>query len=249
MKKSIILNILFVFFIFSCSKENNEIEKEFVNIDSKNKEKLFEFLNSEDFKSLPYNYSEINPILTRVENVMVEEKTVSIIYVYFGLEKENPKGLLKAIKLTDKNSERKFLPNSNDFAMLYYDFSEYNFISENGKVTISDVNYDNFVFSSFNLKEGKIEKSEIRRINYDILSKYGYIKPNPLRRIPSSCSGGSNGDVSWSECMNCLQSICYSDSSCLQASYLLDAMGIATGRGRLGELAFGVSCVYISMVN
>lgn len=249
MKSTFKFTFLFmvVLFIFSCHKEENDTND--YNLTSEQKEVLFDFLKSNDFRNLPYEIKDINKELTTVHVIDVEGNYVPIIYVFFGLDKNNPKGLLKAIKLTDENSKRKVLPNNNDFAMLYINLNDFNFTTKSGGITISDVNYDNFVFLTSKIENSKVVDEIFNRVDSNIFVKYGYFKPSITQKtVPDSCHGGTNGDVSWSECMHCLKSICYSSPDCFAIDIAVDVLSTVSGRPPLGTLSYAAACVYISAV-
>lgn len=227
----------------SCSEKETYLE----NSESINNPEILAFIKSNDFSNSVYKNLEINHTLTTLTIVKEDNLEIPLINIVFG-KTDNIIGVLQAIKLTESNSSKKVLPNNNDYAMIFTDFSKFNIKNGDGKISVVDVNYDYSVFFTANYIDKKLIDSEMKRIDIEILNKYNYFgnDKNLQMKISDSCSGGSDGNVSWSECRNCLNGICYSDPSCGETLLLTDMLGYFSGYGAIGSASIGAACVVIA---
>ena len=244
-------NLLFIFIsliLFNCDNSEGIIQNDLA---FKN-QIIQNFINSEDFTKSKYGNYPINKELTTFSILELEDKKIPVITVFFGNGNENYLGYLQSFKLTEKESKKKALPNNRDYVMAYTDFSNFNMKTKTGKITVCDVNYDNSIFYSANFNNNTIEKTEFKRVDPKILRKYNYFDESVFeaKAVPDSCSGGSDGDVSWGECRNCLSTICYQDpGNCGEQLLLTDMLGYMSGWGPIGSNSIAVACVYIAWNN
>lgn len=232
--------LLFGIFLFSCSKvELTENNKEI--------ELLKEFIDSKDFKRTSFKGKEVNLEKSTVEWADLQGKRVPLLNIYFE-NQGKIEGVLKSIKITDEKSENKYLPEDSNYAMLFIDLEKYSFIDRTGIIVMSDVNYGNYVFREIEILNGEKVKVQKGRIPYKILEEYGYFKKNmtSFRSVPSSCTGGSDKNVSWSECMDCLDTACGTSPDCATMKELTNILGESTRKGPLASLSMAVACIYIS---
>ena len=231
-------------FVTSCSKDESSTDNKQSSLLN---EEVKRFIDSENFKNSPYHNMSINFQSSTINYVKEEGLEIPVISIVFG-ENKKVNGVIQAIRLTNKKSVKKRLPNNNDYAMLYFNTKNYNPKTKTGELTVHDVNFDNSKIHSVKFKNSKVIEDRLSRINPTTLKKYNYYNNETFssKSIPNSCSGGANGNVSWGECYHCLTTICESDVDCNGLLNSVDVLGQVSGYGAIGSLSIGAACVYIA---
>jgi hypothetical protein len=211
---------------------------------------LLNFYNSKDFINLEFSTFEINHQLSGI--TIMEDDLDNIKYTILNVVLEdNGKimGVIHAISML-QFTKNKVLPNNNNYAMLYKDFSKFDFDRREGVLTINDLNYDNSEILKVEIGNEEFKRVERKRIDKKVLHKYGYISDQTLAmKFPPSCYGGDNGNVSWGECYSCLRTVCAQDvqnNGCLESLILTNYAGTLAGFGPIGDVGIAAACVVIS---
>ncbi len=261
---SLTVLLLLGIILFSCSKENelvveNSIQNKIVLENGIIKENILvtEYRNSSDFKN--------NNLL---KNTDFDFSKSEIIYIDNNINlpilkiptflNGNLVGVLDVIK--NKNSKI-FLPNNNEYFVMYRDFSKFNFKNNSGQIIFKDLNYDNLTFNNITYNKGVYLKNYFTKTPISTLEKYNdvlyknklflkTIKNNQLaKRLP--CDGNGNGNLSFSECYSCFNSSCASSPDCYTLCYGIgDVLGWVSPAPGLpmcqGSIA--ASCIYLAAV-
>lgn len=221
------------------------------------------FLESSDYinvyKTILYNYGSVDLEKSIIEYVDGDVKKPLLNLIF--LDKNKILALVQ-VAIFPKDIKN-VLPNNSHYAMLLVNYKEYDVLSKNGLIEAYDLNYDNYLSTTFNVENGNIKKSQSFDIPSKILVKYSTLKKkkelgnpifdNTLARKPAQyelCDANGNGNIGWGECMACMRKACYSSADCAGLCSLID-IGSAVMPGLPGgqcTLSMGASCIYIAAV-
>ena len=159
-----ILCVLFSVLIQSCAED--------VSLPHAVDSSITEFIESEDFKIQGISKSDIDFRLSQISYVEGDPEK-PVLHIFF--RNKGGVGIIDAIKVTEKSSKIKKLPNNQDYAMTLKDYSRFKMESNSGFINIYDLSYDDSHILTIEIGSNKILNLESYRIEPEVLIKHGYI--------------------------------------------------------------------------
>lgn len=230
-----------------------------------------DFVSSKEFKRI--EKLSMSTVDYKKSKVVYVNNDVSRPVLNVLLMKEGKvQGVVEAIKNINKNI---LLPNQDTYFMLYRDLRKFDLKSQSGVVSLIDLNYDNHVFHLLEYKAGKNILSEFKPLAIELREKYQKIANSNSnyfslksqsrnvflnkemntsndrisvieKKIP--CDMDRDGNLSYSECYQCLNGSCMLNSECYLLCY---GIGDVAGWVIIGfpqcQVSIAASCIYLSI--
>lgn len=164
--------------------------------------------------------------------------------------------LIGSLEIVKKATLKLKLPNDGNYFIMYKDFTNFDFKSLNGTISMYDNNYDNYLFNTIYYSKGNPTSHTFVKCPQEILQKYSDIITYNSNAITSNkfnglCDSNHNGNVSFSECYFCFNGSCASNPDCYTLCYGAgDVLGwTISGAGfPLCQGSIGLACIYIAAV-
>jgi hypothetical protein len=177
--------------------------------------------------------------------------TVNRALSYATVIQENPRGIavniviergrdhrvtavIEAVKAPVGND---FFPNNEGYAMVLRNYENYNFATSSGIIEYYDLNYENHHAGTITVSKSSVVNWVTYPIPQNVMDKY-----SNLTQRAHYCDKNQNGNVTFTECYQCMKNACASNAGC---DTLCDILNITVG---FCTASMAVSCVYISMV-
>lgn len=148
------------------------------------------------------------------------------------------------------------LPNNDRYAMQLIDYTAYSIKLKTGVIKVTDLNYDSYLAAVLDVKQAAIVQFDAFPIPVDIKQKYAGVKkvggiviaPDPKEIAKKHfCDKNGNGNVTFGECMGCMQSACNGAATCATMCWLVNVGGIGTSLGGQCTISMGAACIYLSI--
>lgn len=143
------------------------------------------------------------------------------------------------VEIVDLKKEG-FLPNGDSYGLNYVDMNAFDIGSKSGKVQMMDLNYDNYVHTTVQIRENKITSWESTGLSAAIALKYKHLnkggetarttvesigneKKINRAAIYTLCDTNHNNNISFGECYNCVRDAIEADGF---SNWICDFPGI-----------------------
>ncbi|MDT8346165.1 MAG: hypothetical protein RQ756_00060 [Flavobacteriaceae bacterium] len=240
------MTIFFVLVFMSCSDEftdNSQSEALPKSIATHSNVQVMNFYNYIVNNGVASTYLNDFSIVLSKSFIILEDE-INIITLLVEDLNGNPKGVIYGI---ENNSSHESFPLFNGYAIVYDSFVNYNFSNKSGNILSYDWNYGNLFQQSEYLNNDLINYSAV---DYSTMR----LTPATPELVESACAGGSNGNVSWGECMTCLRGACSMLDACQSMSDLLDAISDAFSAANSmfgfynSTTSMGAACIVIASI-
>lgn len=233
---------------FSTFNKNIVVEKEYVALIDKNDPGFLKFIAAVEDNPFIDKYLTADESISLDGAITFAENTVNGFQTGYIAQviNENAEvsGAIYGFKI-EEGAIASFPSIANEYALIIEKLNDFETPLNlmNGKITSYDLNYDK-KFMEREYVEGDLNNL----ITFPILSGdlNGNVSSNGWE---SDCRGGSNGNVSWGECMSCLRGACSNDNDCNDMMIAVDRIAFGAMMPQYSTWSsMGVACVAISWI-
>jgi hypothetical protein len=212
-----------------------------------------DFMKSKDFINNTFlNVKKFDVTKAKISYSQDNFKTPKIYLPLFN----SSNALIGGLEIVKKSTLKLKLPNDSNYFIMYRDFTNFDFKSLNGTISMYDNNYDNYKFNSINYINGKSISYLFTKCPSNILDKYSSIitfnhDVLEQNKYNGLCDKNHNGNLSFSECYSCFNGSCASNPECFTLCYGIgDTLGwVSPAPGfPICQASIGVACVYLAAV-
>lgn len=209
------------------------------------------FLTSDNFASLKDFVAKYGEVNVEESTVRYFEDDASKPILNIVLKKDNRlAAIIEVVPISDKNQN--ILPNNSHYAMQLVDYSKYEVETKNGVIKTIDLNYDQYISSNIEVSNAEINSFVTFPMPDEIKKKYVDLTMRNEIEVDQNkkyhfCDKNQNGNVSFGECMGCMQGACNGSPSCATMCWLTNVGGIGTSVGGQCSISMGAACIIISI--
>lgn len=213
------------------------------------------FLNSTDYIGIQNFISPFGAVSVGESNVKYYEQDYSKPTLNIVIRNNaSLTGIIEVLPIPARFDN--VLPNNSHYAMQFVDYSNYNVLTKSGVIRTIDLNYDQYTSATLDVAQTSITRFTANTMPQEIKLKYSSLKKigelnrgrSNTERAPHYCDLNGNGNVSFGECIGCMQSACNGSPTCSTMCWIVNVAGIGTSVGGQCTISMGAACIILSIM-
>jgi hypothetical protein len=175
----------------------------------------------------------VNRSLCYANTISEDQRAVTVNIVIENGRDHKVTAVIEAVKAPDG---KHLLPNNERYAMALRNYKDFDFVNASGIIEYYDLNYKNHHGGTITVSKSVV----VSWVTYDIPSEILNQDSEVIKKV-HYCDKNQNGNVTWTECYQCMKKSCESNAGCDSLCDLINLIhSYCTG-------TIAASCVFISM--